>query len=196
MSKGAKTRASILGQAVSMAGVFGLEGLTIGRLATQTGMSKSGLFGHFGSKDALQFAVLETVVEDFTLKVVRPALKELTGEMRLRKLFTNWMAWASADEQTGGCPLMGASIELDDRPGELRDYLAEQQIEWLDCIRRMAQKAVSEGNFQTGLDTRQFAFEFHSIGLGFNFSLRLLQDPDALERARTAFNSLIKKAKS
>lgn len=179
-----------------MAGVFGLEGLTIGRLATQTGMSKSGLFGHFGSKDALQFAVLETVVEDFTLKVVRPALKELTGEMRLRKLFTNWMAWASADEQTGGCPLMGASIELDDRPGELRDYLAEQQIEWLDCIRRMAQKAVSEGNFQTGLDTRQFAFEFHSIGLGFNFSLRLLQDPDALERARTAFNSLIKKAKS
>ena len=91
---------------------------------------------------------------------------------------------------------MGASIELDDRPGELRNYLAEQQIEWLDCIRRMAQKAVSEGNFQAGLDTRQFAFEFQSIGLGFNFSLRLLQDPDALERARTAFNSLIKKAKS
>jgi len=72
MSKGAETRASILGQAVSMAGVVGLEGLTIGRLATRTGMSKSGLFGHFGSKEALQFAVLETVVEDFTLKVVRP----------------------------------------------------------------------------------------------------------------------------
>lgn len=196
MSKGAETRASILGQAVSMAGVFGLEGLTIGRLATQTGMSKSGLFGHFGSKDALQFAVLETVVEDFTLKVIRPALRELTGEMRLRRLFSNWMEWASADEQTGGCPLMGASVELDGRPGELRDYLAGQQIEWLDCIRRMAQKAVSEGNFQAGLDTRQFAFEFHSIGLGFNFALRLLQDPDALERARTAFNSLIQKAKS
>lgn len=196
MSKGAKTRTAILGQAVSMAGVFGLEGLTIGRLATRTGMSKSGLFGHFGSKDALQFAVLETVVEDFTLKVIRPALRELTGEMRLRTLFSNWMEWASADEQTGGCPLMGASVELDDRPGELRDYLAGQQIEWLDCIRRMAQKAVSEGNFQAGLDTRQIAFEFHSIGLGFNFAFRLLQDPDALERARTAFNSLIQKAKS
>jgi AcrR family transcriptional regulator len=179
-----------------MAGVLGLEGLTIGRLATQTGMSKSGLFGHFGSKEALQFAVLETVVEDFALKVVRPALKEATGEARLRKLFSSWMKWASADEQTGGCPLIGAAVELDDRPGELRDYLAEQQIEWLDCIRRMAQKAVAEGNFQTGLDTRQFAFEFHSIGLGFNFSSRLLNDPDALKRARAAFNSLVQKSKT
>jgi len=196
MSKGAETRASILAQAVSTAGVFGLEGLTIGRLATQTGMSKSGLFGHFGSKEALQLAVLQTVVEDFTLEVVQPALKELNGEARLRKLFSNWMAWTSADEKTGGCPLMGASIELDDRPGELRDYLAGQQVAWLDCIRRMAQKAVSEGNFRAGLDTRQFAFEFHSIGLGFNFSLRLLNDPDALGRAQTAFNSLIQKSKA
>ena len=179
-----------------MAGVVGLEGLTIGSLASQTGMSKSGLFGHFGSKEALQFAVLETVVEDFTLKVIRPALKEPTGEARLRKLFSNWMEWTSAEEQAGGCPLMGASVELDARPGELRNYLAEQQIEWLDCIRRMAQKAVAEGNFRAGLDTRQFAFELHSIGLGFNFSLRLLQDPDALKRARAAFNSLIQKAKS
>ncbi len=196
MSKGAETRAAILGQAISMASVYGLDGLTIGRLATQSGMSKSGLFGHFGSKEALQFAVLETVVEEFKLKVIHPAAKERTGEARLRTLFSAWMDWTSADEQTGGCPLMGASVELDDRPGELRDFLAEQQIEWLDCIRRMAQKAVSEGTFQTGLDTRQFAFEFHSIGLGFNFSLRLLDDPNALGRARHAFNSLIQRAKS
>ncbi len=195
MSKGAETRAAILGQAISMASVYGLDGLTIGRLATQSGMSKSGLFGHFGSKEALQFAVLETVVEEFKLKVIHPAAKERTGEARLRTLFSAWMDWTSADEQTGGCPLMGASVELDDRPGELRDFLAEQQIEWLDCIRRMAQKAVSEGAFQTGLDTRQFAFEFHSIGLGFNFSLRLLDDPNALGRARHAFNSLIQRAK-
>ena len=196
MGKGAETRASILTQAISMAGILGLEGLTIGRLATQTGMSKSGLFGHFGSKEALQFAVLETVVKDFSLKVIRPALKEPTGETRLRKLFSNWMEWASDEGQEGGCPLMGASVELDARPGELRDYLAEQQIEWLDCIRRMAQKAVSESVFRTGLDTRQFAFEFHSIGLGLNFSLRLLRDPDALNRSHVAFDSLIQKAKS
>ena len=179
-----------------MAGILGLEGLTIGRLATQTGMSKSGLFGHFGSKEALQFAVLETVVKDFSLKVIRPALKEPTGETRLRELFSNWMGWASDEGQEGGCPLMGASVELDARPGELRNYLAEQQIEWLDCIRRMAQKAVSESVFRAGLDTRQFAFEFHSIGLGLNFSLRLLRDPDALNRSHVAFDSLIQKAKS
>ena len=196
MSKGAETRAYILTQAISMAGILGLEGLTIGRLATQTGMSKSGLFGHFGSKEALQFAVLETIAKDFSLKVISPALKEPTGETRLRKLFSNWMEWANDEKQEGGCRLMGASVELNARPGELRDYLAEQLIEWIDCIRRMAQKAVSESIFRAGLDTRQFAFEFHSIGLGLNFSLRLLRDPAALSRSEVAFASLIQKAKS
>ena len=196
MGKGAETRASILTQAISMAGILGLEGLTIGRLATQTGMSKSGLFGHFGSKEALQFAVLETIAKDFSLKVISPALKEPTGETRLRKLFSNWMEWPNDEKQEGGCRLMGASVELNARPGELRDYLAEQQIEWIDCIRRMAQKAVSESIFRAGLDTRQFAFEFHSIGLGLNFSLRLLRDPAALSRSQVAFDSLIQKAKS
>jgi AcrR family transcriptional regulator len=196
MGKGAETRAYILTQAISMAGILGLEGLTIGRLATQTGMSKSGLFGHFGSKEALQFAVLETIAKDFSLKVISPALKEPTGETRLRKLFSNWMEWANDEKQEGGCRLMGASVELNARPGELRDYLAEQQIEWIDCIRRMAQKAVSESIFRAGLDTRQFAFEFHSIGLGLNFSLRLLRDPAALSRSQVAFDSLIQKAKS
>ena len=196
MGKGAETRASILTQAISMAGILGLEGLTIGRLATETGMSKSGLFGHFGSKEALQLAVLETIAKDFSLKVISPALKEPTGETRLRKLFSNWMEWATDEKQEGGCRLMGASVELNARPGELRDYLAEQQIEWIDCIRRMAQKAVSESIFRAGLDTRQFAFEFHSIGLGLNFSLRLLRDPAALSRSQVAFDSLIQKAKS
>ena len=196
MGKGAEPRAYILTQAISMAGILGLEGLTIGRLATQTGMSKSGLFGHFGSKEALQFAVLETIAKDFSLKVISPALKEPTGETRLRKLFSNWMEWANDEKQEGGCRLMGASVELNARPGELRDYLAEQQIEWIDCIRRMAQKAVSESIFRAGLDTRQFAFEFHSIGLGLNFSLRLLRDPAALSRSQVAFDSLIQKAKS
>ena len=80
VSKGAETRSTILRQAISMASVFGLGGLTIGRLATQTGMSKSGLFGHFGSKEALKFAVLEMVTEDLTNQVAQPALEELTGE--------------------------------------------------------------------------------------------------------------------
>ena len=179
-----------------MASVMGLEGLSIGQLANRAGMSKSGLFGHFGSKEALQFAVLETVVEDFKIRVIGPALQEPTGEARLRKLFEGWMQWASDDDKTGGCPLMSASIELDDRPGQLRNYLVQQQIGWLDCIRRMAQKAVAEGVFKQGLDTAQFAFQFHSTGLGFNFSQRLLDDPQALARAKTALESLIRQAKA
>jgi AcrR family transcriptional regulator len=195
MGKGEQTRTSILEQAVAMASIHGLDGLSIGRLAARTGMSKSGLFGHFGSKDALQRAVLETAIEDFKVRVIAPALRERTGEARLRRLFSGWLDWAIADEKTGGCPLMSASIELDDQPGPLRDYLVAQQVEWLDCIRRMTQKAVSEGKFRAGLDTRQLAFEFQSIGLGFNFAFRLLDDPQAPARARAAFDSLIQKAK-
>jgi AcrR family transcriptional regulator len=195
VQKGEQTRASILAQAAAMASVHGLEGLSIGRLAGRAGLSKSGLFGHFGSKEALQRAVLEFVVEDFKLEVVAAALREATGEARLRRLFENWMAWTENDQRHGGCPLMVASIELDDQPGELRAYLVSQQESWFDCIRRMAQKAVAEGRFRDRLDTRQFAFEFHSIGLGFNFSRRLLDDPQALSRARNALDHLIEAAK-
>ena len=196
MTKGAETKATILEQAISMASVYGLEGLTIGQLAKETRMSKSGLFGHFGSKEALQFSVLDAVIKNFALLVMEPARKELTGNTQLEILFAKWTQWISIDQRAGGCLLIAASTELDDRPGELREYLAKQQIEWLDCIRRMAQKAVSQGSLKIGLDTRQFAFEFHSIGLSLNFSLRLLNDQKAPERAYTAFSKLMQNAKS
>ena len=94
--------------------------------------------------------------------MIAPALHESTGEARLRSLFARWLEWTGQERLTGGCPLMTASVELDDQPGPLRDYLVSQQEAWLDCIRRMAQKAVAEGRFRDGLDTRQFAFEFHA----------------------------------
>lgn len=195
MQKGELTRSSILERAVSMASVVGFEAISIGRLATEAGMSKSGLFGHFGSKEALQRAILEFVVEDFKLRVIAPALRQPTGEARLRALFTNWLDWTGQEPLKGGCPLMAASVELDDQPGPLRDYLVEQQEAWLDCIRRMAQKAVAEAVFRDGLDTRQFAFEFHGIGLAFNFARRLLHDPQARTRAKSALDRLIRAAK-
>ncbi len=195
MHKGELTRTSILERAVSMASVVGFEGLSIGRLARDAGMSKSGLFGHFGSKEALQHAILELVIEDFKIRVIAPALRQPTGEMRLRTLFSGWLSWTAQERLRGGCPLITASIELDDQPGALRDYLVEQQESWLDCIRRMAQKAVSEGVFREGLDTRQFAFEFQGIGLAYNFARRLLEDPNALERARRAVDRLINSAR-
>jgi AcrR family transcriptional regulator len=195
MLKGEQTRTSILERAVAMASVRGFDGISIGRLANAAGMSKSGLFGHFGSKEALQHAVLEFVVEAFQLKVMGPALREATGEARLRALFDAWLDWMGREPLPGGCPLVAASVELDDQPVPLRDYLVEQQEAWLDCIRRMAQKAVAEGAFRDRLDTRQFAFEFHGIGLGFNFARRLLNDPQARARAHKAIDRLVRSAK-
>jgi AcrR family transcriptional regulator len=194
MSKGEETRAAILRKAVNVAGVHGLEGLSIGRLAELSGLSKSGLFGHFGSKEALQRSVLEWVVDDFRSRVILPALREPTGLARLRRLFSAWLVWTAEDKKAGGCPLLAASIELDDRPGELRDYLVEQQQAWLDCIARMAAKAVTQAEFRRDLDVQQFAFEFNSIGLGFNFSHRLIEDAHAARRAHAAFEQLVASA--
>ncbi len=178
-----------------MAGVHGLDGMSIGRLAIVTGMSKSGLFGHFGSKEALQHAVLETAAEELTHSVLDPAQRESTGEVRLRTLFRLWLEWLSSEERAGGCPLVSATSELLDRPGELHDFLVDQQELWIDRIRRMSQRAVAEGNFRDGLDTRQFAFEFQSIGLGFHFACRFLGDDTAITRANAAFEKLIGTAK-
>jgi AcrR family transcriptional regulator len=195
MRKGDTTRASILRHAVSLASVDGLEGLSIGRLAERSGLSKSGLFGHFGSKEALQLAVLECVVEDFRSRVILPALREPTGSGRLRRLFASWIEWGSEDQAwDGGCPLLGASIELDDRPGELREYLVEKQKAWLDCIARIATKAIEQGEFRADLDVEQFAFEFNNLGLGFNFAHRLLDDARARQRTKAAFESLVASA--
>ncbi len=194
MIKGEITRASILRHAVSVASVHGLEGLTIGRLAERSGLSKSGLFGHFGSKEALKLAVLESVVEDFRARVILPALREPTGVLRLRRLFAAWLDWAAEEQRDGGCPLLGASIELDDRPGELRDYLVDKQKAWLDCIARSAQKAIDERELRADLDVEQFAFQLNSVGLGFNFAHRLLGDRRARARAMRAFESLLASA--
>jgi len=195
MHKGELTKTSILDRAVSMASVLGLEGISIGRLASEVGMSKSGLFGHFGSKEALQHAILEFAIDNFKARVITPALRESTGKARLTTLFANWLDWAGQESFAGGCPLMVASIELDDRPGPLRDYLVAQQVAWLDCIRRMAQKAVADGVLRDGLDTRQFAFEFQGIGLGYNFARRLLNDVHARNRAQSAFTRLLQSVK-
>ena len=196
MKKGEKTRRVILAEAIYLTSIMGFEGFSIGELAKKTKMSKSGLFGHFGSKESLQLAVLEAVVEDFKMKVIGPGLQQKTGENRLHKLFDFWMDWATTDNQAKASALISACIELKNREGQLRNYLIQEQIIWMDCIRRSAQKAVAESTFKQDLDTAQFAFQFNSIGLGFNFSQRFLQDPKALGHAKNSLEILIQHAKS
>src|SRR4026209_785464 len=127
MTKGAQTRENILDHAVRLASETGLEGLTIGTLADELKLSKSGLFAHFRSKEALQVQVLEHVAARFVDFVVKPALAEPRGAPRLRALFERLIEWPKRKEFPGGCPIIAAASELDDRPGPARDLLVGQQ---------------------------------------------------------------------
>lgn len=194
MNKGDETRAAIVAAATDLASKEGLGGLRIGVLAKDMGLSKSGLFGHFGSKDALLMAVTEAASQRFIDLVIRPAFKKPSGVPRLEALFENWLDWSESREFSGGCPIMAATLELDDRPGPLRDYLQGQQQTWLNTIAQAAQIAISVGHLREEVDTAQFAFEFNSIGFGYHFAHRFLQDGGARQKARTALNSLLRTA--
>ncbi len=189
VTKGEETRERILDRAMAMASVVGLEGLSIGELARETGMSKSGLFAHFESKEALQIKILETARERFVRDVVGPALRASRGEGRVRALFERWLAWEK--DRVGGCPFVEASYELDDRPGRIRDALVAVQREWAATLAKAAEIAIDEGHFRRDLDTRQFAFEVYGIALAYHLHHRLLDADDATERARTAFDRLV-----
>ncbi len=194
MSKGDQTRFAILAAATDLVSKEGLSGLRIGGLAKELGLSKSGLFGHFGSKDALLMAVTKAASDRFVDSVIRPAFKKPAGRPRVEALFGNWLDWSESREFSGGCPIMAATLELDDKPGPLRDFVLKQQQSWLSTIAQAAQIAINAGHLRGDLDTAQFAFEFNSIGFGYHFSQRFLHDPDARGKARRAFAALLHNA--
>ncbi len=189
VTKGDETRERILDRAIALAAVVGLEGLSIGDLARETGMSKSGLFAHFASKEELQLKIIETARERFGRDVFEPAVRATRGESRVRALFERWLAWERG--RVGGCPFVEASYELDDRPGPVRDALAAVQGEWVDILARAVQLAIDEGHFRDDLDPRQFAYEMYGIFLAYHLYHRLLDAEDAAERARAAFDRLL-----
>lgn len=195
MTKGDETRNQILQEALAMASTVGLEGLSIGELAKTVGLSKSGLFAHFNSKENLQLQVLKATVDRFVEMVIVPALLKPRGEPRIRALFDNVVAWSNAKFMPGGCLLMSAAHELDDQPGPLRDYLVGTQKDWLNAISNMAKIAVEEGHFRSDLDVEQFAYEFESIILASSFFKRLLRDPTTGDRSRKAIESLIERSR-
>ncbi|HYC05716.1 MAG TPA: TetR/AcrR family transcriptional regulator [Azospirillaceae bacterium] len=190
-SKGERTRAVILGEALALTSTDGLAGLTIGSLAERTGMSKSGLFAHFGSKEQLQQAVLEEAVEMFTLRVIRPATAQPRGLPRIKALCENWVAWLRDSPLPGGCPMLSASLELDDKPGPLRDYIAASQEKLRAFVSECARRAVIEGHFREDLDPDQFAFEMLGVGFAHSLTRRLLGHPEADRWACTAVSGLI-----
>ena len=195
MSKGAATREAILDVALAQSSADGLEALSIGSLAQAVGLSKSGLFAHFGSKEELQLAVLRTARDRFVADVVSPALREPRGEPRLRALLERWLVWTQSSFLPGGCPFVAAAAELDDRPGPARDFLAQSQRDWLDALAQAARIAVAEGHLEPDLDAEQLVFELYGAALGFHQFQRLLGDPQAFDRCRQAFDSLIERHK-
>jgi len=193
MTKGEETRARILVQALDHASGVGLEGLTVGDLAGKVGMSKSGLYAHFSSKEDLQCQVLDTAAEQFVDVVVAPALKEPRGLPRIRALFRLWLDWATR-QLSGGCPFVAAAVEFDDRPGAVRDRLVSHLKDVLGTIARAASISVEEGHFREDLDTEQFAFEFWGILQAFHHFARLFRHEDARARADAAFEALVRGA--
>src|SRR5580658_606524 len=191
--RGLKTRRAILRKAVNFASLEGLEGLTIGRLASTLRISKSGLFAHFGSKEGLQCAIVDEARDVFIEKVVQPAYK-FRGLGRLRALCENWLSYGREEVFPGGCFFSAASLEFDDRPGPVRDQIVELMKKWLENLEQAARDAKSAGEIRKEVDVRQLVFEIQALAMGANWSSRLFRDQDAYRAAHTAILERIDQA--
>lgn len=187
-AQGERTRAAILQTAVDIASEEGLEGLTIGRLALELSMSKSGLFAHFGSKEDLQVATVEAARAIFIKEVIKPAFETAQGLSRLWKLCDIWLAYVQRGVFRGGCFFAAAAAEFDGRPGPVRDRIAEIMKEWLQTLRNAIVEAQKAGQLKTEVDAIQLAFEFNSLELGANWAYQLYGDLTAFKRAREAIH--------
>jgi len=191
--RGLKTRQAILRKAVNLASLEGLEGLTIGKLASALRISKSGLFAHFGSKEDLQCAVVDAARDIFVEKVVRPAY-EFHGLKRLRALCENWLSYGERRVFPGGCFFSAASLEFDDRPGRVRDQIVVLMKKWLGSLEYAARDAQLTGELKKEVDVRQLAFELQALAMGANWSSRLFRDPSAFRMVRGAILQRIDQA--
>jgi AcrR family transcriptional regulator len=189
------TRDAILHHGVEVAYRVGLGGLSIGSLAAGTGMSKSGLFAHFGSKESLQLEVLDRARTEFTDAVIRPALAAPRGEPRVRALFEHWMI-SGRVRMPGGCLFVKAATEFDEQAGPVRDQLVRGHRDLQDAIAQMFRTGISEGHFRADADPEQFASDLNGVMLAFYQANRLLSDPTAETRARTAVDALLRAARA
>ena len=189
MKKGDDTRLNILSAGLEMASQYGLEDVTIGGLAKEMNMSKSGIFGHFHSKENLQILILDYAVEQFTKTVVLPTLKVQRGISRIRTMVDRWINWGNG--LGGGCIFVSTSNEFSERPGLVRDALVASQKKWLKSLAQLAESAIKAGDFRPDIDPKQFAFELYSLLLGFHHYHRLLQDEQINEKEERALDKLI-----
>jgi AcrR family transcriptional regulator len=183
--RGERTHREILAAAVDLGSREGLETLTIGGLAACTGVSKSGLFAHFGSKQDLQLATVEAARAVFLREVVEPGLEVPEGLPRLRATLAAWLDYFRRDVFPGGCFFQAASLEFDGRPGAVRDRVAEVMSQWLEWLAGLARQSELDG------DPTQIAFELNAIGLATNWQRQLLGSDQVLDRAENAFERVL-----
>jgi AcrR family transcriptional regulator len=184
------TRAAILDAAMAIARRDGLEGLTIGGLAERLGMSKSGVFSHFGSREELQLAVLREYALHFVDRVLRPAVRTARGLPRLQAIVDRWLLLL-AEEIEAGCILIGGASEYDDRPGPLHDALAAIVTSWKSELVRALEQARDCGHLRADIDCEQMVFEIYGLMLMLHQDARLLHGKDSLRRARCGLRRLI-----
>jgi AcrR family transcriptional regulator len=190
--KAERTKSRVLREALALASRVGFSGLTFGTLAEQAGISKSGLFAHFESKEDLQIQTLHVAEEMFVERVLRPAVKEPRGVARLQRLFDGWMEWIHSGTVPRGDILTAAAFEFDDAPdGPMRAAVVEGHGKMHGTIERMARQAIEAGQFGRKLDAAQFAFEFLGIVHAHHHVRRLLRTDLHARRARAAFERLL-----
>ena len=182
--QGEETYRTILSAAVDIASVEGLEGLSIGRLANEMNMSKSGLFAHFGSKEGLQLATVDAARNIFIEHVFKPALTEPRGLLRLWKFCDAWLTHLEKEIFQGGCFFLAASAEFDGRPGPVRDKIAENMKDWVDALEYSVRQSQEAGQIDQAIDATQLAFELHALSIAANWSFQLYGDAQACNRAR------------
>ncbi len=190
LRKGEQTRAAILDAALQLASREGLEGLTIGVLAEQMAMSKSGVFAHFGSREDLQIEVVKLYHQQFEQEVFYPSLQEPRGLPRLEGLFARWVARVSM-EIASGCIYISGAVEYDDRPGVMRDQLVEMVRTWQAALQRAVKQAIEEGHLRADTDPQQMVFEMYGLVLALHHDARFIKRPGSVERAQKGFAHLI-----
>ncbi len=190
MQKGQQTKAAIVEAALGLATHIGLEGLSIGALADITGMSKSGVFAHFGSREELQISVIREYHTRFEQEVFYPAMSSPRGIARLSAMFDNWMKRTSI-EIDSGCIYISGAVEFDDRTGPVRDALASSVMTWHAAMRRAIEQCKDCGELRADTNEEQMLFEIHGLILALHYEARFLQNPGSIERAVMGFQNIL-----
>ncbi|HYV38917.1 MAG TPA: TetR/AcrR family transcriptional regulator [Gemmataceae bacterium] len=190
-SKGQASRAAILLAATKLATTKGLDGLSIGDLAAEVGMSKSGMYAHFKSKEELELATIETAADIFEREVLRPALNAPAGSQQLRALVDSFLAHLERRVFPGGCFFAAVAMELDTRPGLARDRVFDAQQNWLALLRQCFLDAQALGEIDAGADVAQAVFETQAMLLAANFVFVMTNDAAPLAQARTGVENVL-----